>query len=78
MGRATTGKTTKAGGTIMNKYGAVWQNLELVVDADTTYQAQQLAQAQFQAKAGRRKVKGYEITVALLELDGKEYTHTAS
>jgi hypothetical protein len=62
----------------MNKYGSIWNNLEAVIHADTTYQAQQLAQAQFQAKAGRRKVKGYEITVALLELDGKLYTHVAS
>jgi hypothetical protein len=62
----------------MNKYGAIWHNLETVIQADTTYQAQQLAQAQFQAKAGRRKVKEYQILVALVELDGKEYTHIAS
>ena len=65
-------------GELMNKYGAVWHNLEAVVEADTLYQAQQIAQAQFQAKAGRRKVKGYEISVLLLELDGKEYVHIPS
>ena len=62
----------------MNKYGAVWHNLEAVVEAETLYQAQQIAQAQFQAKAGRRKIHGFEIDVLLLELDGKEYTHVAS
>jgi hypothetical protein len=62
----------------MNKYGAIWNNLEAVIQADSTYQAQQLAQAQFQRKAGRRKVRGYEITVALLELDEKPYVHVAS
>lgn len=61
----------------MNTYGALWQELEIEIEADTTYQAQQLAQAKFQARAGRRKVKGYEITVALLRLRGEEYTHTA-
>lgn len=61
----------------MNTYGAIWQDKETKVTASTTYEAQQLAQAEFQKVAGRRKVKGYEITVALLELNGQEYTHMA-
>lgn len=61
----------------MNTYGALWNNKELEITANTTYEAQQLAQVEFQKVAGRRKVKGYEITVALLKLDGKDYIHTA-
>ena len=62
----------------MNKYGAIWRELELEIEAETTYQAQQLALPLFQAKAGRRKVKEYEITVMLTQLDGVEYIHVAS
>ena len=62
----------------MNLYGAIWKELEAEIEADTTYQAQQLAVSKFQALAGRRKVKGYEITVALLKLSGAEYIHTAT
>ena len=61
----------------MNKYGAIWRELELEIEAETTYQAQQLALPLFQARAGRRKVKGYEITVMLTQLDGVEYIHVA-
>jgi hypothetical protein len=62
----------------MNKYGALWNGKEVVVQADTTYQAQQLAEVEFSKVSGRRKVKGYEITVALMELDGVPYVHVAS
>ena len=62
----------------MNTYGAIWKELELVIEAETTYQAQQLAVPLFQAQAGRRKVKGYEISVLLMKLKGEEYVHVAS
>jgi hypothetical protein len=62
----------------MNKYGAIWQGKELEIMADTTYQAQRLAVEQFQKIAGRRKVKGWEITLGLLERDGVEYIHVAT
>jgi hypothetical protein len=62
----------------MNKYGAIWQGKELEINAETTYQAQGLAVEQFQKIAGRRKVKGWEITLGLLELDGVEYIHVAT
>ena len=62
----------------MNTYGAIWKELELVIEAETTYQAQQLALPLFQAQAGRRKVKGYEISVLLMKLKGEEYVHVAS
>ena len=62
----------------MNKYGAFWNGKEAVIEADTTYQAQQLAVEAFSKVAGRRKVKGYEMTVALMELNGVPYVHVAS
>lgn len=62
----------------MNKYGAIWQGKELEIMANSTYQAQQLAVEQFQKIAGRRKVKGWEITLGLLELNGVEYIHVAT
>ena len=62
----------------MNKYGALWNGKEVVVQADPTYQAQQLAEVEFSKVSGRRKVKGSEITVALMELDGVPYVHVAS
>ena len=62
----------------MNKYGAIWQGKELKIMADTTYQAQRLAVEQFQKIAGRRKVKGWEISIGLLELNGVEYIHVAT
>jgi hypothetical protein len=65
-------------GKIVNKYGAIWRELGVEVEADTTYAAQGLALPLLQAKAGRRKVKRYEITVALLQLNGVDYVHVAS
>lgn len=62
----------------MNKYGAIWQGKELEINAGSSYEAQRLAVEQFQKIAGRRKVKGWEITLGLLELDGVEYIHTAT
>jgi hypothetical protein len=62
----------------VNKYGAIWKELEIEIEAESTYKAQQLALPLFQARAGRRKVKSHEITVMLMELDGVEYIHVAS
>ena len=62
----------------MNLYGAIWKELKAEIEADSTYQAQQIALNKFQALAGKRKVKGYEITIALLKLNGVEYVHTAT
>jgi hypothetical protein len=62
----------------VNKYGAIWQGKELEINAETTYQAQRLAVEQFQKIAGRRKVKGWEISIGLLELNGVEYIHVAT
>jgi hypothetical protein len=62
----------------MNTYGALWQDKEATIEAETTYQAQQLAVEGFQKMAGRKKVKGYQITVLLMKLDGADYVHVAS
>jgi hypothetical protein len=62
----------------MNTYGAIWKELELVIEAENTYQAQQIALPLFQAQAGRRKVKGYEINVLLMKLGGVDYVHVAT
>ena len=53
----------------MNKYECFWKTKRTTVEADTSYQAQQKAQAFFKVK------KGYEITVMLVELNGQQYTH---
>ena len=55
----------------MNKYECFWKGKSITVEADTTYQAQQKAQAILKAK------KGYEITVMLVELNGQAYVHMA-
>ena len=61
----------------MNNYGALWQGHELEIKASTTYEAQQLATIEFQKIAGRRKVKGYQISVMLLQLNGRDVVHVA-
>ena len=61
----------------MNTYGALWNGKELEIEAGTTYEAQKLAVVEFQKVAGRKTVKGYEITVALLRLNGADYVHKA-
>jgi hypothetical protein len=62
----------------MNKYGAIWRELGVEVMAETTYAAQGLALPLLQDMAGRRKVKQYEITVMLIQLNGVDYVHIAS
>lgn len=56
----------------MNKYQVIDKyNRSGYVEANTTYEAQQKGARMMGAK------KSYEITVVLLELDGKEYVHSA-
>ena len=50
--------------------------MEMDVYANSQYGAQQLAQAVFQDMAGRKKVKGYDITVVLCEVKGQQITHS--
>ena len=61
---------------IMNGYKGFWNGKNLEVQADTSYEAQQLFIPMFQAGT-RKKVKGYDITVCLCEIDSKQVTHKA-
>ena len=54
----------------MNGYIAFYRNKKLEVMADTSYQAQQKAAAQFKAK------KSYEVAVILAEKNGQQVTRT--
>ena len=50
--------------------------MEMDVLANSSYGAQQVATAEFQKVAGRKKVKGYDITVVLCEVNGTQITHS--
>lgn len=62
----------------MNTYGAIWKDKQVVVQAETTYQAQQLALPLIQAMAGRRKVQRYDISVLIMQSNGVDVVHIAS
>lgn len=55
----------------MNTYEAFYKNKRTTVQAQTSYQAQQLAAKEFKAK------KEWEVTVVLAEKDGQPVIHTA-
>ena len=59
-----------------NGYKCYWNGMEMDVLANSSYGAQQLATAEFQKVAGRKKVKGYDITVVLCEVKGTQITHS--
>ena len=59
----------------MNGYICMWKGKRCEVHACTTYAAQQQAISEFKKVAGRRKVKGSDITVVLCEKDRKQVTH---
>lgn len=50
----------------MNKYKCFYKNKTIEVEAETTFNAQKLAQSFFKAK------KAWEVSVILVEKDGKE------
>lgn len=54
----------------MNGYVCFYRGKRLEVNAETTYQAQQIAAKQFKAK------KEYEVAVTLAEKGGKQVVHT--
>jgi hypothetical protein len=56
----------------MNKYVCMYRGKELVVEADTTYKAQLLASQMLKAK------RSYEVSVYLVEHNGKEYVHSTA
>ena len=53
----------------MNTYVAIYRNKRAEVQADTTYEAQKIAAAQFKAR------KTYEVTVMLAEKAGQPVIH---
>ncbi len=55
----------------MNKYVTYYRGHKAIHHANTTYEAQQKAAKEFKAR------KTYEVTVYLVEKDGKEVVHTA-
>lgn len=55
----------------MNGYIAIYKGKQIEVYADSSYQAQQKAAAQFKAR------KTYEVDVYLCEKDGQQVTHVA-
>lgn len=62
----------------MNGYKCFWNRRTIEVQADTSYAAQQLAVAEFQKSAGRRKVKGHDVSVVLCEKSGEQVTHSTA
>jgi hypothetical protein len=61
----------------MNTYAAIWNGQQIEIAAETTYQAQQAAAIAFQA-GSRKKVKGYEIAIALIAISGQAYVNSAA
>ncbi len=56
----------------MNGYIAFYRGKQIEVHAETSYDAQKKAAAQFKAK------KSYEVTVVLAEKDGKPVVHSTT
>lgn len=62
----------------MNGYKCFWKHgIEVEVYADDTYDAQTKAFELVKVKAGRKKVKRYEISVHLCEKNGEPVAHQA-
>jgi hypothetical protein len=59
----------------VNKYIAFYKSDELTVEAETSHNAQTAAFNILRDKYPRRKIKAYEITVVLAEINGKEVIH---
>ena len=57
-----------------NGYVAMWNRERVEVFADTSLEAQELAQEHFQRNT-RKRVKSYDVTVVLAEKGGKQVTH---
>ncbi len=56
----------------MNKYVAFWRQKSVVVEANTSFEAQEKAAVLLKAK------KSWEITTMLAEKDGKPYVHSTA
>lgn len=58
----------------MNGYVCIWQGKRIEIEAKSQYEAQELAKNVFQ-KGTRKKVKGWDIAIALCEIDGEQVVH---
>ena len=58
----------------MNGYVAIWKNKRIDVYETTSYRAQEKAKEIFQSET-RKKVNGWDIALALCELNGKQVIH---
>ena len=61
----------------MNGYICFYRGERHEVYADTPLQAQEAVREVVQKKYPRRKVKGWDISVTLAELNGEQVTHRA-
>lgn len=61
----------------MNGYVCFYSGRKVEVYAESSYSAQTKAQVEFQRMFPRKKVRGYEISVGLAEVDGQSVTHVA-
>ncbi len=61
----------------MNGYIGIYKGKRYETHAETMYQAQQQLHKQIQATT-RYKVKGYDITIILSEIDGEQKTHSTT
>jgi hypothetical protein len=61
----------------MNIYACLWNGRTTEVVAKTTLEAQEKAWLHFQTIAGRKRIKGYDITVVLTYKDAQPVTHIA-
>lgn len=61
----------------MNGYVCIWKGKRLELHAESAYAAQQMAQKAFQSDT-RKKVKSWDISVVLCEVEGQTVTHNGA
>lgn len=62
----------------MNVYACLYGGNQIDVEADTSYQAQLKGHEHFQNMLKRKKIKSYEVSVILIEKDGKDVIHNGA
>ena len=60
----------------MNGYKCFWKGKECEVYADTSFNAREKAVEEFKKVAGRKKVKGCDVSTVLCQKDNKQVIHT--
>lgn len=59
----------------MNGYIAIYKGKQKEIYANSSFDAQQKALSEFQ-KTSRRKIKSWEISVTICEVEEKQITHS--